>query len=98
MTMEIQDVDGEERFMTIGSITRTLRLMVVVYTLRLKDDDETVRIISARKATPNERKFGSVQESVNTCAFAGFLSGRLVEHLSTESWPVALSAVFSSLL
>jgi uncharacterized DUF497 family protein len=57
MTMEIQDVDGEERFMTIGSITRTLRLMVVVYTLRLKDDDETVRIISARKATPNERKF-----------------------------------------
>ena len=57
MTMEIQDVDGEERFMTIGSITRTLRLMVVVYTLRLKDDDETVRIFSARKATPNEREF-----------------------------------------
>jgi uncharacterized DUF497 family protein len=51
------DVDGEERFVTIGSITRAFRLMVVVYTLRLKDDRETIRIISARKATPNERKF-----------------------------------------
>jgi len=55
--METQDVDGEERLVTIGSITRTFRLMVVVCTLRLKDDDETVRIMSARKATPNERKF-----------------------------------------
>jgi uncharacterized DUF497 family protein len=55
--METQDVVGEERFVTIGSITRTLRLMVVVYTLRLEDDRETIRIISARKATPNERKF-----------------------------------------
>jgi len=57
VTMETQDVDGEERFVTIGSITRTFRLMVVVYTLRLKDNRETIRIISARKATPNERKF-----------------------------------------
>ena len=57
ITMETQDVDGEERFVTIGSITRAFRLMVVVYTLRLKDDRETIRIISARKATPNERKF-----------------------------------------
>ena len=57
ITMETQDVDGEERFVTVGSITRTFRLMVVVYTLRLKDDRETIRIISARKATPNERKF-----------------------------------------
>ena len=56
ITMETQDVDGEERFVTIGSITRAFRLMVVVYTLRLKDDRETIRIISARKATPNERK------------------------------------------
>jgi len=55
--METQDVDGEERFVTIGSITRTFRLMVVVYTLRLKDDREAIRIISARKAAPNERKF-----------------------------------------
>jgi len=55
--METQDVDGEERFVTIGSITRTFRLMVVVYTLRLKDDREAFRIISAQKAAPNERKF-----------------------------------------
>jgi len=54
ITMETQDVDGEERFVTIGSITRTFRLMVVVYTLRLKDDDETVRIIGPKSNT--ERK------------------------------------------
>ena len=55
ITMETQDVDGEERFVTIGSITRAFRLMVVVYALRLKDGRETIRIFSARKATP-ERK------------------------------------------
>jgi uncharacterized DUF497 family protein len=55
--METQDVAGEERFVTIGSITGTFRLMVVVCTLTLIDDRKTVRIISARKATPNERKF-----------------------------------------
>jgi len=53
--METQDVDSEERFVTIGPITRTFRLMVVVYALRLKDGRETIRIFSARKATP-ERK------------------------------------------
>ena len=57
ITMETQDVDSEERFVTIGPITRTFRLMVVVYALRLKDGRETIRIFSARKATPNERKF-----------------------------------------
>jgi len=55
--METQDVDSEERFVTIGPIARTFRLMVVVYALRLKDGRETIRIFSARKATPNERKF-----------------------------------------
>jgi len=30
ITMETQDVDGEERFVMVGSITRTFRLMVVV--------------------------------------------------------------------
>jgi hypothetical protein len=42
----------EERFVTIG-MDALARVLVVVYTWR---DDETIRIISARKATPQERE------------------------------------------
>jgi hypothetical protein len=38
-----------------------------------------------KKSVPHRTKKGSVQESVNTRAFAAFLSGRLVEHPSAES-------------
>ena len=42
---------GEERFVTIGS-SYLERLVVVVH----RDEDEDIRIISARKATRRERK------------------------------------------
>ena len=42
---------GEERFVTIGDSTQG-RLLVVIHT----DRGDTVRIISARLATPRERK------------------------------------------
>jgi uncharacterized DUF497 family protein len=42
---------GEPRFVTIG-IDAVARVLVVVYTWR----DERVRLISARLATPNERR------------------------------------------
>jgi uncharacterized protein len=42
---------GETRFQTTGSLA-SLVVVLVVHT----EDDETIRIISARKATPNERK------------------------------------------
>jgi uncharacterized DUF497 family protein len=42
---------GEEWFVTIGHSTGQ-RLLVVVYT----EEDETIRIISARPATVHERK------------------------------------------
>lgn len=48
-------VDGEERWQTIGMVGGLLILMVA-HTLREADDTEIVRIISARKATPKERK------------------------------------------
>jgi uncharacterized protein len=44
-------VDGEERWQTIGMI-EGLIVLLVAHTL----DDEVIRIISARKATPQERK------------------------------------------
>ena len=42
---------GEERFVTLG-LDALGRILVVIYTWR----EERVRIISARRATPTERK------------------------------------------
>jgi len=46
--------DAEDRFILLGS-SSTLRVLVVVHSYR--EDDEIVRVISARKATTNEVKF-----------------------------------------
>jgi len=50
ITLEDDDPD-EERFITIG-LDALGRLLVVVYTWRA----ELIRLISARQATPHERK------------------------------------------
>ena len=44
--------DGEERFIVIGYSNKN-RVLFVSHT----DDGEVVRLISARGATPNERKY-----------------------------------------
>lgn len=47
----------EDRFILLG-FSAKLRLLLVCHAYR--EDDEVIRIISARKATPNERKqYGS---------------------------------------
>ena len=51
LTLREQNVDGEQRFVSLG-IDFLGRVLVVVYTYR--DDD--LRIISARRATKKERK------------------------------------------
>jgi uncharacterized protein len=45
---------SEERFIILG-ITNKLRILVVVHTY--KEDDNVIRIISARKATKTETKY-----------------------------------------
>jgi len=50
-----QEVRGEERWLMIGR-TPAGNLLSVVHTIRDSDSDEIVRIISARKATPHERR------------------------------------------
>ncbi|MHB8931605.1 MAG: BrnT family toxin [Melioribacteraceae bacterium] len=45
---------SEERFIILG-ITNKLRLLIVVHTY--KENNETIRIISARKATKSESKY-----------------------------------------
>ena len=46
---------GEERLQTIG-MAKNLLLLVVAWTDRSNDDFEVIRIISARKAEPHERR------------------------------------------
>lgn len=45
---------GELRWQTIG-LAGGVALVLVAHTVREHDDDETIRIISARRATPKER-------------------------------------------
>jgi len=52
LTVEDDSAKGERRFVTIG-MNDTLRMLVVVWTERRIN---TIRIISARKATAHERK------------------------------------------
>ncbi|HLV95429.1 MAG TPA: BrnT family toxin [Candidatus Acidoferrales bacterium] len=48
-------VEGEERWNTLG-LAAGMVILLVVHAYRLEDGEETVRIISARKATPAERR------------------------------------------
>lgn len=48
-------VDGEERWQTLGCIAGAV-VVLVAHTVEEKDGEEAIRIISARKATPRERR------------------------------------------
>ena len=52
LVREDRDAAGEQRFVLLG-MSRAQRLLTVCYTLR---GEETVRLISARKATRKERQ------------------------------------------
>ncbi|HXM42767.1 MAG TPA: BrnT family toxin [Bryobacteraceae bacterium] len=54
--LSIQDrvVDGEERWQTVGMVSGAV--LMVAYTYRHEAGDEVVRLISARKAVPHERR------------------------------------------
>lgn len=47
--------DGEERWQTLG-LAGGILVLLVAHTYREEGEEEVVRIISARKATPHERK------------------------------------------
>jgi hypothetical protein len=48
-------VDGEKRWQTIG-IVNGINVLLVAHTVSESSDEEIIRIISARKATPRERR------------------------------------------
>ena len=52
LTVEDQIIDQEQRFLSVGSDAFG-RILIIVY----KYHGETIRLISARKATPKERKY-----------------------------------------
>ena len=52
LTIEDQIIDQEQRFLSVDSDALG-RILVVVYT----HDANAIRLISARKATPKERKY-----------------------------------------
>lgn len=48
-------VDGESRWQTIGMVNG-VHVLLVAHTVSENGDEEVIRIISARKATPRERR------------------------------------------
>jgi uncharacterized protein len=52
LTSQDLEVDGEPRWQTIGMVNG-IQLILVAHTV--DEDDDLVRILSARKATPRER-------------------------------------------
>jgi len=54
LVQEDNDSEGENRWVLIG-MSNQARLLTVVYTLR--DEEERIRIISARKATRKEANY-----------------------------------------
>ena len=58
--------EDEERWITLGAIGATL-VLVVVHTYRGADNEEVIRIISARLASPRERrKYEEAHEGAET--------------------------------
>lgn len=49
------DCETEERWLTMGLVDGVV-VLIVVHTLEEHDDEEVIRIISARKATRRERE------------------------------------------
>ena len=55
LSAQDREVDGEQRWQTIGMAGGVL-LLLVAHTFEDEDEEEVVRIISARKANAQERR------------------------------------------
>jgi uncharacterized protein len=58
LAISIQErfVQGEERWQTLGLLGGIV-VILVAHSVEIQGDEEIIRIISARKATPREREF-----------------------------------------
>ena len=55
LTAPDREVSTEERWQTTGDVGGAV-ILLVAHTIRQEDDEEVIRMISARKATKAERK------------------------------------------
>jgi uncharacterized DUF497 family protein len=55
LSRQDRTVDGEPRWQTIGMVNG-IHVLLVAHTVSENGDEEVIRIISARKATPPERR------------------------------------------
>jgi uncharacterized protein len=55
MSLQDESCDGEERWLTTG-VVRGVVVLLLVHTWKEQNDEEDIRIISARKATRLERE------------------------------------------
>ncbi len=55
-----REVEGELRWQTIGMV-KGIQMLLVAHTVSESGDEELIRIISARKATPQERSIYAQQ-------------------------------------
>ncbi len=55
ITDQDREVDGEPRWQTIG-VVNGVHIVLVAHLIYEYEDEETIHIISARKAKPHERK------------------------------------------
>ena len=53
--------DKEERWITLGVAGKQSLVVTVSHTYREADNEDVIRIISARKATPKEKRFYSTR-------------------------------------
>lgn len=60
LSRQDRDVGGESRWQTIGMVHT--QILLVAHTMSELGDEEVVRIISARKATPQERSIYAQKE------------------------------------
>lgn len=55
LSCQDRTVDGEPRWQTLGMVNG-IHVLLVAHTVSENGDEEVIRIISARKATPRERR------------------------------------------
>lgn len=55
LNLHDRTVNGEERWLTLG-LAGGIVILLVAHTDYEEDDEEVIRIISARRATPRERR------------------------------------------
>ena len=54
LSVQDREVEGEERWQTLGTVSGTV--LIVAHTYRDEKGDEVIRLISARRASARERR------------------------------------------